>query len=142
MTMNRPGWPWARFVRARRGATAIEFALVGSVLMMVTFGMLSAGILLWTKGGLQSAAAMAARCGALGSPLCTNVAAYAVTEAQNWVTSGVISATDVTVNPGATTCNGASGTFETVTITCPFWSALPGPLRNITLNVTGCYPKA
>lgn len=126
--------------RARRGATAVEFALVGSVLMLVLFGVLSTGLLLWTEGGLQTAAMAAARCGALNSPLCSNVSQYAVTQAQNWVTSGIIGTGNVAVSANATTCNGASGTFEVVTITCPFWSDLPPPLSGITLKVKGCYP--
>ncbi|MDE2517177.1 MAG: pilus assembly protein [Rhodospirillales bacterium] len=118
----------------------MEFALVGSVLMVALFGILSTGLLLWTEGGLQSAATAAARCGALASPLCTNVTQYAVTQAQNWVTSGIIGTGNVSVSANATSCNGATGTFEVVTITCPFWSSLPPPLSGITLKVKGCYP--
>ena len=51
--------------RDRRGLAALEFGLIAPVLMLVTFATIEIGFLVpWTKGGLQSVAVLAARCGA------------------------------------------------------------------------------
>lgn len=129
----------------RRGVAAIEFALVAPTLLMLTWGAIEVGLLVpWVKGGLQSVAGIAARCGAVGSPDCANVKAYAVGLAGSWVIPGVISTMDVTTESAAKTCNGMAGKFYVVTIACPYFASgiLPPPLGSQTITVSACYPMA
>jgi Flp pilus assembly protein TadG len=129
-----------RLAAQRRATTTVEFALVGSMMLLMTFGTLDLGMLLWTQNALQSTAALAARCSAISSPLCANVPNYAVTMAGNWVMPGVITAADVDV-ADVGTCNSAAGTFRQVTITSTFWvNVLPPPFPNQTLTARACYP--
>ena len=124
---------------------SVEFAIVASVLIPITSAIIELGLLLWTLTAMQSVASLAARCGAISSPLCsssggTTVPAYAVTLATNWTMTGMISSGNVTVG-SSTTCNNASGAFETVTITVPVWSRVVlRPFLPDTLNVSACYP--
>ncbi len=128
-------------MRARRAVSAIEFAILASVLIPITSATIELGLLLWTQTAIQSVASLAARCDALGSPSCSGgVAAYAVTLAGNWVLSGVITTANVTVGTSST-CNSASGTFDTVTITVPVWSRMTlKPFLPDTIDVSSCYP--
>jgi Flp pilus assembly protein TadG len=133
----------------KRGSTTVEFAVVGSMLCMVTFGIIETGLLWWLKTGMQAAAAATARCGAIGYTyntanfLCTNTATtqnYAVTSAQTWTYQPVIVNADVTVNGQVSSCNGFTHNFFSVTISHVFFS-LPPPLGNYTtLATTACYP--
>jgi Flp pilus assembly protein TadG len=136
-------------LRSRRGTSAVEFAVIGSTLVMLSIGIVDTSLLFWAKGSLQSTAALTARCGATGFQLqttpCTTTAttqAYAVSTAGGWVVSNIITAADVTVTSAASSCNTVSGTFFVVTITCPYFISLPPPFSNYTLSVTACYPQA
>lgn len=50
-----------RFARARRGATAVEFAIIGIPLMMLTFGVLELALILLVTATLDSATDFATR---------------------------------------------------------------------------------
>ena len=134
---------FAALLATRRAATALEFALVAGAALLIIFGVIELSLLMWTKNALQYTATAAARCAAMGSPGCGNAQQYAVTKAGNMVFSGIIQASDVTVS-AATTCNGASGKFQVVTINAGYWAnaSLPPPFNGITLQATGCYPTA
>ena len=137
--MTRPAL--TRFAAQTRATTSVEFALVGSMMLMATFGTLDLGILLWTQNALQSTASLAARCAAISSPLCTDVPSYAADLANDWIMSGAISAADVRLT-SVGTCNGASGSFEQVTFTSSLWAnALPWPFSGMTQTISACYPK-
>ena len=134
-----------RLGRDRRGLAALEFGLIAPVLMLVTFATIEIGFLVpWTKGGLQSVAVLAARCGAVGSPDCANVQTYAVSLANVWVMPGVIAAADVAAVGNATSCGGFAGKFYSVTITCSYFGTgwLPPPFGNNSVTVSACYPMA
>jgi hypothetical protein len=119
----------------------VELALVGGITMLTTFGILDLGMLLWAQNALQSTAALAARCAAIGSAtLCPNVKTYAVNLANSWTIPGMISANDVTVTQ-VLTCNTANCKFQQVTISTAFWSnILPPPFHNQNLSASACYP--
>jgi hypothetical protein len=128
--------------RRRGGATAVEFALVAGLFLPLCFAIFDAGLLMWTKGSLQSVAALTARCVAISSANCTNAGQFAVTSAGNWVFPGIIVAANVSL-PSATVCiSGAS--FIKVTITCPYWAGalLPPPLNGRTLTAVAYFPVA
>jgi Flp pilus assembly protein TadG len=131
-----------RFVAQRRATTTVEFGLVGSMMLLATFGTIDLGMLLWTQSAMQSTAAIAVRCAAIASPLCANnVPSYAASMANGWIMPGVVFASNVQLT-SVTTCNSASGTFEQVTITVSFWAnVLPWPFHGQTLTASACYPK-
>ena len=126
--------------RRRGGATAIEFALVAGIFLPLSFAILDAGLLLWTKGALQSVASMTARCAAITSANCTSAAQFAVTNAGNWVFPGIITTANVTPAPAIVCISGAS--FMKVTITCQYWAGvmLPPPLNGHTLTAVAYFP--
>lgn len=127
----------------RRGALSVEMAVAAPVLIMGMMGVIGAGLVTWTKTGLQAAAMTTARCVAVGSAACPTPKDYAVTLAGQWVFAGIISVDDVTVT-SATTCNGATGQYTRVEITANHWvnSVLPTPQDTIVLSVTACYLSA
>lgn len=136
-----------RLLRDRRATTTVELALVGTALISLVFGILDTGLLFWTKGALESVASVTARCGATGytwgTTTCTTgdtTKTYAVNAATNWLFSGVIATTNVTTTSAATTCNGVSGKFFVVTISCPYFASLPPPFSSQTVSVSACYP--
>ena len=125
----------------RSGAAAVEFAMVGTVLMLMIFGIIDLGMVMWTQTALQSVSAMTVRCAAISSPLCTDIPTYAVNQANNWTIFGMITTDDVQVTT-VPTCNGATGTFEQVAITASFWAnVLPPPFNGQSVTGSACFPK-
>ncbi len=143
--MTRP--PAARTLLGdRRAVTLVEFALVGSMLFLVSFAVIDLGMILWTQGALQAVAADAARCGAIGASGCTSTSAiqtYVQTEATNWIMSAVASDLTIKVNGAVNTatCPAMSvGTYETVQITTSYLASwLPPPFSNYTISVCASY---
>lgn len=136
--------PWTgspRFAADHRASSVVEFAIVGSIVISLCFAVIELGLLFWTRNALQSTAALTARCVAIRSPNCPDPRQFAVGTAGAWVFPGIISSADVTVQ-ASNGCNGASGTYEVVTITCRFWSSgsLPPPFSSIPLTASACYP--
>ncbi len=127
----------------RRGVVSVEFAAAGMLMVAITMGLVGAGLLTWTRSGLQAAAHATARCVALGAPSCASPAAYAAALAGQWVFPGIITADNVSVSQ-ATSCNGATGQYTRVTITGTHWlgSVLPAGQDNITISVTACHISA
>jgi Flp pilus assembly protein TadG len=54
-----------RLYRDERGAALVEFTVVLPLMLSLTFGMVEAGLMLWTQVGLQHGVEMAARCASL-----------------------------------------------------------------------------
>lgn len=145
--------PRRSLTRDTKGATALEFAMVSLMLFAMLFGGIEVGMMLWTRGTLQSVAAQTARCVAIGSPLCngtgttcsgTTPAGYAVCQATIWLGgTALITASNVTIAPG-TECGsttGSLGSFEIVTITASPWiGSFVYPFNNHTETVTACFP--
>jgi Flp pilus assembly protein TadG len=139
---------WLR--RDTKATTSVEFAVVGWMLCMVTFGIVETSLLWWLKSGMQLTASLTARCGAIGYTfntsnfLCTNTSTtqnYAVSTSQSWLFPNMITTGNVTVNGRVTTCNGFTGNFFSVAISSHFFAALPPPLGNYTsLATNACYP--
>jgi Flp pilus assembly protein TadG len=124
--------------RAQSGATALEFGLVASLFIPLCLAIIGAGLLMWTRGALQSVAAQTARCAAIEAANCPDIADYAVSAAATWTFPGVINADDV---QQSVVCRFAVP-FVMVTITSRFWagSALPGPFSGITLSSVAYFP--
>jgi Flp pilus assembly protein TadG len=126
----------------RSGATALEFAMIAGLFLPLCLGIFDSGLLLWTKGILQSTASLTARCAAISSPECTDVQQFAVTTAGNWMFPGIITKVDVNPAPGIVCI--ASVPFMMVTISCQFWAGglLPPPLDRKTLTSVAYFPVA
>jgi Flp pilus assembly protein TadG len=134
----------------RRATVALELAVVSGILLTVSFGIIGAGIILWTMNGLQSIAMNVARCGAVGDSNCPSTSqakAYAVTLANSQLMANVITAASVTAanNPGS--CQGFTGKFYTVSITSSYFSTGPmaiiaQPMNIGTFTVSACFPMA
>lgn len=133
---------------ARRGATTLEFAMVGTVLVVLTLSVFGAGMALWVITGLQSAVGSAARCGAIGTD-CATIAqtnTFARTLASSRAGSGVVATTDaVSSVSGVTTCNGFTGKFYTVSISSSWFASgalafVAAPFNLSTITVSSCFP--
>ena len=122
----------------RRGAAALEFAMVGGLLVLLLLGCVEAGLMMWTGSALQSVAAQTARCTAIGS--CANPQQYAVSLAGQWIGSNAITTGDVSVAAG-TSCHGQAGAFAIVTISESIWSGtFIAPIAGGVQSVTACFP--
>jgi Flp pilus assembly protein TadG len=138
-----------RLLRSRRGVTALEFGMIAPALILLTFGIVESGMLFWANVGLETAAALAARCGATGytwgTTSCTSASTtqtYALSAVTSLLGSTSLTTGNVTVTSAATSCNALSGKFFTVTISYPYWASLPAPFNNYSLSVTACYAQA
>jgi Flp pilus assembly protein TadG len=139
-----------RLRREKRGSITVEFGILIGLLVSLTIGSVEIGLLMWVRGNLQSVAALVARCGAIGAlgvGDCTNTAstkAYAVSVAESWLFTGVITTSEVTPVSAATTCKAATGKFFTVSITSSKLAngLLPLPFSQNAITVTACYPMA
>ncbi len=124
----------------RRGETALEFAIVGVLFVLLLLAPVEAGLMIWTGSSLQVAAAQTARCAAIGSNQCAAPQSYAASLANQWIGPGTVSASDVTVS-NTTTCNSASGHFVQVTITASIWSgAMLSSIDAPSQTATACFP--
>ncbi len=122
----------------RRGAAALEFAMVGGLLVLLLLGCVEAGLMMWTGSALQSVAAQTARCTAIGS--CANPQQYAVSLAGQWIGANAITTSDVSVAAG-TSCHGQAGAFAIVTISESIWSGtFIAPIAGGVQSVTACFP--
>jgi Flp pilus assembly protein TadG len=120
--------------REIRGATAVEYAIVLPVLLLLLLGITDVGRLMWVQGTLEYATAAAARCAAVDQVACGSDAAvqsYAAARAYGLN----LGAADVQV--AAATCGrrvSASRSFGFVTP----WITPTG----LTLHADACYPPA
>jgi Flp pilus assembly protein TadG len=120
----------------RRGTAAIEYALILPVMLLIVFGLMDIGRLLWTYTTLSRAVEAAARCAAINTAECgtsAQIRSRAVTEA--WGLS-VTSATFTVTTPSCGVQVRASYDFKFI---IPMLDAVT-PLGTITLEPTACYP--
>lgn len=140
---------------AEGGSTAVEFALVVPMFLMLVFGTIEFGRILWTEQALQETAAAGARCMAIaqgakeasacasaGSYSSTTTTSYIQTVAGGWGLS--LPSTGITLDNAAACGSGGTG-FSQVTLTSSFTSVVPNLLQLATggasLTATACYPN-
>jgi Flp pilus assembly protein TadG len=120
----------------RFGSAAIEYALILPAVLMVIFGLMDTGRLLWSYTTLSRAVEAAARCAAINTTRCgtaSQIQTFATAEA--WGMTIAASAFAVTTE----TCGiKVTGSF-------PFEFVMPGfnvvvPSGTITLTASSCYP--
>lgn len=130
----------AIFLRPRRAAAALEFALVCTVFVPLCLATVQLGIAIWTQGALQSAVSLSARCAALAGTACSSVPGYAVTLAEDWTYRKVITAANVTPAPHTSCVGGVL--FMVVTITSDPWSftGISSAFNLPALQSTAYYP--
>jgi Flp pilus assembly protein TadG len=123
------------------GATAIEFALLAPVFLLLLFGLIEVGRLVWVKQVLTETAYSAARCAALASPCKTasDVQGYVVARGLRW---GLQISASQAGYTASTTCDGNSGSAQ-VTIQYTFASPLAGflPVLPTSVQAHGCFPR-
>jgi Flp pilus assembly protein TadG len=136
-------------MRDTRASTSVEFAVVGLLLCLVTFGVVETGLLWWLKSGMQLTASLTARCGAMGYTYntsnfqCTSTSTtqnFAVKTSQSWLFPNMITAANVTVNGKVGSCNGFSGNFFSVNLSSNFFQFPPPLGKYTTLSANACYP--
>ncbi len=136
------------------GATAVEFALVVPMFLMLVFGAIEFGRVLWTKEALQETAVAGARCMAIaqgakqhsscasgGSYSSSTTTTYIQNTAKGWGLS--VPSSGISLN-NAASCGGTSG-FSQVTLTSTFNSVVPNLVQlstgGVTLTASACYPN-
>jgi Flp pilus assembly protein TadG len=119
------------FGRNTAGAAAVEFALTVPLLLLMLFGGIEYGRLLWTKNSIQYAVEQAARCAAMGQTAgatsCTTAAATKTFAAGRFV-GYTVPTTAFTVtyqcsptpSAGCTACGVANTKGVLVTASVPF----------------------
>ncbi len=119
--------------RDRRGASAVEFAIIAPVFFLLLFGIIGCGLLFWTQVGLQHGAEMAARCATVNPSVCptNNPAAitdYAVRQALG------LSLPPSTFAYSAPKCGNQ--------VSASYTFAFPDPLNlgPLTLTAQACFP--
>lgn len=134
---------------AEGGNVAIEFALVLPMFLMLVFGTIEYGRLLWTREALQETATVGARCMAMSSGPCASGGSYSAANTTSYI-QGVASdwrltvpSGNITLNNNAT-CGGTTG-FSEVSITYTFTSVVPKivllPAGGVSLSASACYPN-
>ena len=128
-----------RFVRPlardRRGATAVEFALIATPLFLFLFGIEETARAMWTQAAINMAVEDGARYSSVSGPTgsCTaaaTVKSYAAARA--WGMS--LPSGDFTATTAACGCQ--------VTASVPFTPIVPNLVPyNITLTASACFPQ-
>ncbi len=139
--------------QARRAVTALEFAIIAPVLMMLMLGTMEFGRLLWTMQGLQMTAVQAARCMGILASSCASSGAYSSDNTTSYIEStagawGInLTSSNLTLTRDSTNlnCAPAAGTLTVseVTITYTFQTVVPGLLSMLSskaLQGHACFP--
>lgn len=133
-------------LRERKGATAVEFALVAPALMMFMFLILDGGRMIFTKQALNELAAETARCAAIKASGCDadSIQTWAITRGRSRSQLPMY-AGSTTVDVTTATCNGQAG-MEQATIRMPYpkgsMTLLPQSYVPATMVSVACFPVA
>ena len=146
-----------RITAIEDGATAVEFALVAPMFLMLVFGAVEFGRVLWTEQALQETALAGARCMALAQTTksaqntgsCSSTGSYSSTAtktyiqnvASGWGLSLPLSGISLSTSATSGGCTGMSQ----VTLTKTFTSVAPLLVHlnsgGIALTAAACYPN-
>jgi Flp pilus assembly protein TadG len=131
---------------AQDGATAVEFALVVPMFLILVFGAIEFGRILWAQEALQETAIAGARCVAIAqgsnptnSPCASGgTTTYIQNLAKAW------GLTLATITPSTPTTGGCKGLSQVI-LTSTFNSVVPNLVQlsagGITLTASACYPN-
>ena len=121
----------ARFIDARGGATAVEFAIILPALVMFLFGIIEMGRAVWVQSALNYSVDQAARCASIDVNNCGSANAtetYAAAASGAGFSSAVFNATTA-----------ACG--NVVTASYPIQLNIPFVSYSLTLTAKSCFPK-
>jgi Flp pilus assembly protein TadG len=117
-------------LREEKGATALEFAILSPVFMLIVVGGVNLGLLLYAAGSLHFAVEDAARCASVRTTVCTNA-----TTTQSYASSHYYGPSiSPTFTYTSTTCGNSvtgSGTFG-------FHVGVAN--YSVPLSATACFP--
>jgi Flp pilus assembly protein TadG len=131
-----------RFLQDRRGATAVEFALVAAPFMLLILGTIEYGRLIYLHHAVEETAIEGARCAGVVEPGCSANGAYDAMAARRHIVAQAsgkglaITTDDVTIDRSAT-CAGVEG-FSRVTVAYDLQSPLPVEFRG---TAAACFPN-
>jgi Flp pilus assembly protein TadG len=137
------------FIRAREATTAIEFGIIALPLLLLIFGIMEFGQMLWTQEALQQTAIAGARCMGMTQASCgiggvysaSLTKGYLQTQAANW--SITLTSSNIALN-ASTTCGGVTG-FSQVSIAYAMTSVAPNVIQALmgskTLTAVACFPN-
>jgi Flp pilus assembly protein TadG len=126
-----------------RGASAVEAAIALPILLVLIFGVIEVGFMLWTQVSLNFAVEQAARCGALnyGVPKATicktaaTIQSFAVAQA---VGIPNLTTANFTVHTnGAAVCGSGTQVAASYNFQSMVQSLVP---YTLTISATSCYP--
>ena len=120
----------------RRGAVAVEYAILLPVFLLLVLGAMDMGRLLWTQVTMDRFVQQAARC-AVVTPATCGTAAQVQTFAAT--TNYGMSFTGATFGLATTTC-GAGVNGKLISLSMPFQFSAPLISPSITLAAQACYP--
>lgn len=135
--------------KSRKGAAAVEFAMVLPPFLLLVFGIIEYGRLFWTTSALNDTAISTARCMGIPQNECTNGNVYtpadtqkfAIAKAAGWYIT--LNSSDITLDRNAT-CNSVPG-FSSVTVHYTFETVIPQVIMSLAggtkLSSTACYPN-
>jgi Flp pilus assembly protein TadG len=125
----------AKLRNKRKGAAAVEFAIVAPVFVLLVFGMIEYGRMVMVHQVITNAT----REGARRAVLVGVTAADVTTTVNTYLTNGTVSGATVTLSP-ANPSTAVSGTPVSVTVSVPYTSVswLPSPffLGGATMSAT------
>jgi Flp pilus assembly protein TadG len=132
------------FLRDRRGAGVVEFALLAPTFLMFLFLLLDGGRMMFAKQSLNELATATARCLAIRESGCADASST-----QSWaVARGLarsnlkLASSNVAINASAT-CAGVSNMVQ-ATISMPWkkgaMTLLPQSIAPSSLTATACFP--
>jgi Flp pilus assembly protein TadG len=119
--------------RDRRGASAVEFAITAPLFFALLFGIVEAGLILWTQLGLQHATEMAARCASINATTCNSASAIQNFAAQQAFGLSVPASVFTATTPACGNQVAANYTYQFIT----GYFGLP----SLALNAQSCFPK-
>jgi Flp pilus assembly protein TadG len=127
--------PCQSYRRKRRGAAAVEFAVVAPIFLLLVFGMIEYGRMVMVQQVLTNASREGARCAVLDGATHDDV----VDRITNYLTSGSIAGANITIDP-TNPADAGFGDPVTVSVDIGFsqvsWLPSPMYLGGKTLSAT------
>jgi Flp pilus assembly protein TadG len=116
--------------RSRKGGAAIEFAIVAPAFLLILFGGIEIGRMLWTLNAIHYSVQEAARCASINTTTCATadqIASFAAHRSGATLDSSISTATIASCG------NKVSASY-------PLHLNIPFVDRSITLTAQSCYP--
>jgi Flp pilus assembly protein TadG len=137
-----------RLVEDAGGASAVEFAIVVPMFLLVIFGIVEFGQYLWTSSVLQQTAVQTARCMGVLQSQCASAGVYSSSNSTGYgqtVAAGYglgLANSNFTLSRAAS-CAGVTG-FSQVTVSYRFYAVVPvvtAMMGGVPMTATACFPN-